>query len=703
MKNYKVWATTMLIVCIGMVQAQTKYAYEQLQGEKLNRGVVAMHTNADSVLVSWRYLPSDPSSVTFEVLRNGERVGITRANEPTMYVDYNPQTAEEARYEVRPVYHNGVVPVGLSTSDIAFYHGSWMLPANAPIGYIDLPLQQPDSIDIIANNVIISKTHYNANDATAADLDGDGQMEIVLKWDPSDSRDNSQSGLTSPTIIDAYKLDGTLMWRVNLGLNIRSGAHYTPFIVADLDGDGCAELLVRTSDGTVDGTGVVLGDSAADHRRKPDNGKYQANGNPGEQFRGPGWPNEVDRKARRGGFIYKGPEWVTCFDGRTGRAVSTIDYIPARGELKGWGDNYANRSDRFLAACAYLDGQHLSAIFCRGYYTRSVLAAYDFDGQKLSVKWVFDTNDDDKHSYAGQGNHNLRVGDVDGDGCDEITYGSMAVDHDGTPLYNTGFGHGDAMHLTAYMPLNDALQVWDCHENKRDGSDFRDACTGEVLFQILSSKDVGRCMAADITPSSPGLEMWSSASGGICNTRGEVIDSTARIPINFGIWWDGDLCRELLDHEAVTKYKTPGTNPKWENASSQNETASGYKGDSQEGKAGKQHYDFSGSSSVTNLLKLDGVVFNNGTKSNPALCADIIGDWREEIIARTPDNQHLRIYISAQPTPYRFHTFLADPVYRHSVVMQNVGYNQPTNVGFYFGAELEGSGRAFRGWNFQSR
>ena len=353
--------------------AQTRYDFQRIRAERLNRGVVAVRISADSVLVSWRYLPSDSKEVTFEVLRNGKRIAIRKADESTMFVDYNP-SAEQAMYAVRPVYRNGLVPKGLSTTDIALLQGQWTLPANAPIGYIDLPLQMPESTIV-----------YNANDATAADLDGDGQMEIILKWDPADSRDNSQSGLTSPTIIDAYRLDGTLMWRVNLGRNIRSGAHYTPFIVADLDGNGCAELLVRTSDGTIDGTGVVLGDSTADHRRHPDNQTYQANGNPREQFRGPSWPDEMDKKARKGGFIYKGPEWVTCFEGRTGRAISTADYVPERGELRRWGDNYANRSDRFLAACGYLDGEHLSAIFCRGYYTRSVLAAYDFDGQQLKL------------------------------------------------------------------------------------------------------------------------------------------------------------------------------------------------------------------------------------------------------------------------------------------------------------------------------
>ncbi|MCR4994228.1 MAG: rhamnogalacturonan lyase [Bacteroidales bacterium] len=672
--------------------AQTAYDVARLQRETLNRGVVAFRTSPDSVCIQWRYLENDPIDIGFEILREDKVIGRCGPDDPTFFMDANDghqattytvrsvlRTREKSHHKSRREYRPRPEP----QASLSQLTGYCTLPANAPIGYLDIPLVPPTAEAQSDMRPVI----YNANDATMADLDGDGQLEIVLKWDPSNSKDNSQSGITSPTIFEALRLDGTVMWRVNLGRNIRSGAHYVPFIVADLNGDGCAELLVRTSDGTVDGLGNVLGDANADHVRYPDTLAYQANNNPGEQFRGPGWPNNMDRKAGRGGFVYKGPEWVTCFDGKTGKAVASADYIPERGDLRGWGDNYANRSDRFLAACGYLDGEHLSAIFCRGYYTRSVLAAYDFDGMALSVRWVFDTNDEGKRRYAGQGNHNLRVADVDGDGFDEITYGSMAVDHDGSPLYNTGFGHGDAMHLTAFLPNNDALQVWDCHENKRDGSDFRDARTGKVIFQLLSNKDVGRCMAADIDPDNPGLEMWSSASGGICNTKGEIIDSTARIPINFGIWWDGDLLRELLDHETVTKYHRQAHVQKTqENSESLTGTP----------------YDFSGSRSTRLLAHFDDCIFNNGTKSNPALCADVIGDWREEVLCRTKDNRHLRLYVTPIPTPYRFHTFLSDPVYRHSVVMQNVAYNQPTHVGFYFGAELDRSGRLFRGWQFNT-
>ena len=646
MKMYRL--ISIILVCLmgGMLNAQTKYDFTKLKMEKLNRGVVAVRTHQDSVMVSWRYLKEDALNTEFDIYRNGKKVGHVGNRQGTYFMDYNPST-KKAKYEVR------------TANETTQAKNEWVLPANAPIGYIDIPQQKPVGYKDVEGR----RVEYIANDASMADLDGDGEMEIVLKWDPSNSKDNSHSGITNNTFLDAYKIStGKLLWRIDLGRNIRSGAHYTQFLVYDFDGDGKAELVCKTGDGTKDGQGKVIGDPDANHVRQPDSTAYQANGNPGEQFRGPGWPNNMERKVKRGGFLYKGPEFLTVFEGATGREIHTVDYVPERGNLMGWGDNYANRSDRFLACVAYLDGVHASAVMCRGYYTRTVLAAWDFDGKELKLRWVFDSNNEDP-IYAGQGNHNLRAADVDGDGKDEITYGSMAVDDNGKGLYSTGFGHGDALHVTCFYPLDDRLQVWDCHENKRDGSDFRNAATGEVIFQIKDNTDVGRCMASDVDPSNPGLEMWSSKSGGLRNVKGEVVDSLARIPINFAVWWDGDLLREMLDHETVSKYIP------------------------------KDH-------ACRTMAQMFDCQFNNGTKSNPSLAADIVGDWREEVIARTRDNEHLRIYVSPMPTEYRFHTFLQDPVYRLSVAVQNVAYNQPTNVGFYFGAELKGSGKLFRGWQF---
>ena len=638
--------STIFVLLISVIMhAQPRYDMQNICREKLGRGVVAVRSG-DKVIVSWRTLTSDAVGQPFDLFRNGKKLNKEPLSKGgTFYVDEKPLKGD-AIYEVRGGGKNG----------------QYSFKADAPDGYLPVRLQKPDDGTTPDGSVF----SYSANDASVADVDGDGQYEIVLKWDPSNAHDNAHDGFTGPTIFDCYRLDGTQLWRVNMGINIRSGAHYVPFIFYDLDGDGRAEFIVRTSDGTRDGVGNIIGDSLADYRhRAPENAP---NPNPEQEW---GKYNKQGRPMT--GRILSGNEYITVFNGLTGAAMDTKPYIPARGNLVDWGDNYANRSDRMLAAVGYLDGKHASAIFCRGYYTRTVIAAWDWDGKQLKQHWVFDTNDEGtgkdgkpQSSYAGQGNHNLRVADVDGDGCDEITYGSMAVDHDGQGLYNTGMGHGDAIHLMAFDPTTTELQVWDCHENRRDGSDFRNARTGQVIFQIPSKSDVGRAMAADIDPTNPGLEMWSTDSYGIRNIKGEVLNDAKspddpqhqqhlrmkgrRLSINFGVWWDGDLLRELLDRGTVSKYD-------WENKT------------------------------VVDVVKFPEVVFNNGTKSNPCLSADILGDWREEVIARTPDSSELRIFVSPIPTEYRINCLMEDIPYRLSTAAQNVGYNQPSEPGFYLGPD----------------
>ena len=638
----------LLTLLLGLpltVSGQPRYDFSKLNREQLDRGVVAIRDNG-KVVVSWRTLASDNNGEAFDLYRNGVKLNqspLTRGG--TFFIDDAP-LATDATYEVRGGGKNG----------------SYTLKVDAPEGYLPVRLQKPDGVTTPDGETFT----YSANDASVADVDGDGQYEIILKWDPSNAHDNAHDGYTGPTLIDCYRLDGTLLWRVDLGINIRSGAHYTPFIVYDLDGDGRAELIVKTSDGTRDGKGHVIGDAKADYRHRAP--KDAQNPTPEKE-----WAKYNCQGRPKTGRILTGAEYITVFNGLTGEAMDTKPYIPGRGNLQDWGDDYANRSDRMLAAVGYLDGIHASAIFCRGYYTRTVIAAWDWDGKQLKEHWVFDTNDagtgkDGKphSSYAGQGNHNLRVADVDGDGCDEITYGSMAVDHDGRGLYNTGMGHGDAIHLMAFDPGSTELQVWDCHENRRDGSDFRNARTGEVIFQIPSKSDVGRAMAADIDPTSPGVEMWSSDSHGIRNIKGEVLYDAQdpddpqhqqhlklgdrHLSINFGIWWDGDLLRELLDHETVSKLD-------WQKRE------------------------------LIDIRKFEGIVFNNGTKSNPCLAADILGDWREEVIARTPDSGELRIFVSPIPTDYRINCLMEDIPYRLSTAAQNVGYNQPSEPGFYLGPD----------------
>ena len=630
--NYKMKTVLLSIafslLCLG-ITAQSNYNYTKLSTEKLDRGVVAVRQPDGKVFVSWRILRDDLKGESFDVYRNGIKLNKTPLTDGgSFFIDENP-LAEDATYEIKG---------GAAC-------GQFTLCQDAPIGYFPIKLNKPEGGKVPTIQLQQRPSNngwrwhdtgeyvYTANDATVADVDGDGQYEIILKWDPTNAHDNSHDGYTGPTLLDCYRLNGEQLWRINLGINIRSGAHYTPFIVYDFDGDGRAELMVKTADGTRDSEGRMIGNSVADYRNNA-------------------------------GRILEGPEYISVFDGLTGRLLDTKPYIPERGELKAWGDTKGNRSERYLAGVGYLGGKLPSALFCRGYYTRTVIVAWDWDGKSLKERWTFDTNNRKWQSYAGQGNHNLRIADVDGDGYDEITYGSMAVDHDGRGLYNTGMGHGDAIHLIA-DPKDDRLYIWDCHENKRDGSDLRNAATGKVIFQIKSTADVGRCMAADIDPTNPGVEMWSADSHGIRNMKGEVINATKDsddpqhnnylvmggrwLSMNFGIWWDGDLLRELLDRETVSKYD-------WENRQ------------------------------IVNLQKFDGQ-FNNGTKSNPCLAADILGDWREEVLIRNRESTELRLYVSTIPTSYRINCLMQDIPYRLSVAYQNVGYNQPSEPGYYIGPD----------------
>lgn len=473
---------------------------------------------------------------------------------------------------------------------------------------------------------------YSANDASVGDLDGDGEYEIVLKWDPSNSRDNSRTGYSGCVYIDAYKLNGKRLWRIDLGRNIRAGAHYTQFVVYDLDGDGRAEMACPTSDGSIDGTGHAVGDPARDHR-SPD------------------------------GLILSGPEYLSVFDGLTGAEVARAEYIPSRhparreptrAETKEiWGDDRGNRIDRFLACVAYLDGVSPSLIMCRGYYTRTTLCAWDFRGRRLVQRWLFDSDDGNQANvaYRGQGNHNVAVADVDGDGRDEIVYGACVIDDNGQGLYASGLGHGDAQHVTDLDPQRPGLEVWSCHENAtRNGGiglSLRDAGTGKLLFSVPADRDIGRALALDIDPRHPGYECWGALGSSLYNVKGEAIGPRPR-SVNFGVWWDGDLLRELLDSNRIDKWN-------WEEGSS------------------------------TRLLTAERCRSNNGTKSTPCLTADILGDWREEVVWRTEDSRELLIYSTTILTEHRIPTLMHDPTYRLAVAWQNVAYNQPPHPGFFLG------------------
>lgn len=579
------------------------------QMEFLDRGVTAVKTG-NGVFVSWRLLGTDPAEISFHVYRDGVKLNDAAITSSTNLLD--PEGTTASSYSVTPIWSGKE----RKPSEPASVWGQ---------AYRDVPLQKPaDGI-----NPDGSAYTYRANDASVGDLDGDGKYELIVKWDPSNSKDNSQDGTTGPVYMDAYKQDGTFMWRIGLGRNIRAGAHYTQFMVYDLDGDGKAEVAFKTADGTIDGTGQVIGDPNADYRNSA-------------------------------GRILSGPEFLTVFEGATGKELVTIPYNPPRGNVSDWGDGYGNRVDRFLAGIAYLDGKHPSLIMARGYYTRTVITAYNWHEGQLTEEWTFDSNSPGLSGYAGQGNHNLSVADVDGDGKDEIIYGACAIDNNGQGLYTTGLGHGDAMHLGDLDPGRPGMELFQVHESKSAayGLEFRDADTGETIWGLFTGKDTGRGMSADIHPGYPGEEVWASGGYGLFSAAGDKISSTQPNSINFGIWWDGDLQRELLDHN-------------W-NAT----TATGV------GKIEK--WDYENNLPVT-LLSADGTISNNHTKGTPSLQADLFGDWREEVVWRTADSTALRIYTTTDLTGYRLPTLMHDPVYRLGIAWQNVAYNQPPHTSYYLG------------------
>ncbi|MDG5787853.1 hypothetical protein QA612_10115 [Evansella sp. AB-P1] len=594
-----------------LIAPSTKVTLRQM--EDITRSPVAVKVE-NGVYLGWRMLGTDPDSVAFDVYRDGVKINDIPITESTNYIDEDG-TAESI-YHIRALNVSNQVETEIAQV--------WEEQ------YLSIPLDKPEG-GVTPDGVAYE---YSANDASVGDLTGDGNYEIILKWDPSNSKDNSLSGYTGNVYIDAYKLDGTKLWRMDLGKNIRAGAHYTQFLVYDFDGNGKSEVVFKTADGTIDGQGNVIGDPNAD------------------------WRNNR-------GYILSGPEFLTVFDGETGEALATTDYNPPRGNVGSWGDSYGNRVDRFLAGVAYLDGERPSFVMTRGYYTRSVLVAYNWRDGELTEEWVFDSNDPGNGAYAGQGNHSLTVGDVDGDGKDEIIFGAMVIDNDGTGLYSTGWGHGDANHMTNLNPNRPGYEVYQPHESSSSpvGFGIRDAETGELLWGVRTGNDVGRAMAADIDPRYDGKELWASGGSGLFTVEGELITENNPRSINHAAWWTGDLLRELVDHtfNSSTDPHGVGKIDKWDWENEQ----------------------------LVNILTPEGTRSNNGTKGNPTLQADLFGDWREEIIWPSADSTELRIYTTTDVTEHRIYTLMHDPMYRLAVAWQNVAYNQPPHPSFFIGHNME--------------
>ena len=586
------------LVLAGLTTGGTAQAATARQVEALDRGVVSVHTDSGN-LVSWRWLGTDPDTVSFNVYRAGTKVNSAPITGSTNY--FHAGAPAQADYTVRAIV--GGVEQADSVHAVQFRTGYKDVPITPPAGGTT-----PDGVAYT----------YEANDASVGDLDGDGQLDFVLKWQPTNAKDNSQSGYTGNTILDGVKLDGTRLWRIDLGRNIRSGAHYTQFQVYDYDGDGKAEVAMKTADATVDGTGTVIGNSAADYRNSS-------------------------------GYVLSGPEYLTMFDGQTGKAMSTVDYVPARGTVSSWGDSYGNRVDRFLAGTAYLDGTRPSLIMARGYYTRTVIAAWDWRNGTFTRRWTFDTNSSTNtgKGYDAQGNHQLAIADVDGDGKDEIVYGSMAVDDNGYGLWTTKNGHGDAMHVGDLDPARPGLEEFKVDEDSSKPSSWMaDAKTGAIIWSTPANGDNGRGVSGDIWAGSAGAESWSASESGVRNPQGTVVATRKPSSTNFLSWWDADPVRELLDATHIDKY---------------------------------------GPTADTRLLTGSDVHSNNSTKATPTLSGDILGDWREEVVWPTTDNTALRIYSTPYETTTRITTLLHDTQYRTALAWQNTAYNQPPHPSFYIG------------------
>ena len=575
------------------------------QAEDLDRGLVAVSCDT-GIFLSWRYLGTDSKDASFLIYRNGEKITAEPITGATNYIDANGTAGDT--YSVVTVNSNeGMTENAVSDEAIAY-----------ATSYFDIPLDVPED-DVYVKNKRTGETvvsSYTPNDCSVGDVDGDGEYEIILKWEPSNSKDNSQNGITGKTYIDCYKLDGTKLWRIDMGRSIRSGAHYTQFMVYDFDGDGKAELIMKTSDGTVDGTGNVIGDGT----------KMYMNAS---------------------GVILWGNEYLTLFDGETGAALDTIDFEPARDKIDSWGDNYANRSERYLAAVAYFNGVTPSCVMSRGYYARTAIACYDVVDKKLVMRWKFDTNDEGNSAYTGQGNHNLAVADVDGDGYDELCFGQLTMDHDGTVLVCTGLGHGDAMHVGDLVLSHPGLEAWGCLEGSH-GAVLWNPGDAEILLRQTADNDTGRGTTGNFIAGNDSYEFVSSLSSNIYDADGNVVGTwPSQSSVNYAIYWDADLEHEIQD--------------------------------------GNKIYDLSGNQ----LIDSSGTTSNNGTKRNSSLTGDIIGDWREELIVPTSDGTALRVFTTTDLTDVRLFTLMHDTQYRCQIAAQNVAYNQGALTSFFLGTGFD--------------
>ena len=629
-----------------------------------------------SALISWRLLKTDPSNVAFDIYKSVDGGAEVKLNEEpisntTSWVDADIDVSKTNVYRVTLANQTETLCDYTFTSEMAekFYHE------------IRLNLNVPDA-----------SITYSPDDIQLGDLDGDGELEIVVKREPYDGA-NMGVWFNGTTLLEAYKMDGTFLWQIDLGINIRSGSHYTSYILYDFDGDGLCEIAFRSSEGTKFADGKIITDA---------NGKINDYRN--RQTDGKGWysgaaiardPNDPST-ATTCGLIMEGPEYISICRGYDGREITRIDNIPRGGEgskvsrakywSEYWGDDFGNRMDRFFIGVAYLDGipdeatgvrtTNPSLIISRGIYKNWQVWALDLKGNELVPRWKFDTADH-ASKWKGMCSHCFRVADLDGDGKDEILYGSAAIDDDGSELWCNGNGHGDILHVGKFIKDRSGLQIVASFEEAKDyeGQGNGYACqvinardgsmiTGHGRNLPVDASDVGRCIVADVDPDSPDFEYWSSTQEGMFSCNGTGLVSTtyptgigSGVMYNVAIYWSGQSTREMLDRGCIVSYKA---NPDV-NKSNKNRLIS---------------FDLYGSNQG-----------NHASKYNPCYYGDFLGDYREEVILGSSDYKSIYIFSTNHPTTHRLPHLMTDHNYDMSQAMQNMGYNQGTNLGYYVGAE----------------
>ena len=632
------------------------------QMEKLDRGLIAIKTDG-GVYLSWRLFDSEDNifgsadkNVSFNVYRDGKK--ISEVATKTNYVD----STVGKNYSVAPVI-NGVE--GEKCNAVTVYNNS----------YFDIPLLKPDDETIYdPSGTELATYSFFPADCSTGDVDGDGEYEIIVKWTSSEHDVGSPGNPAySGTVhLAAYKLDGTKLWKndIELGKNVYSSAHTVQFLVYDFDGDGKSEVMCQTSLGSKDGQGKYVSNAAQTD----------------EEIKAITDEENSTADYRGYGRITEGKEFLTVFNGETGVAMDTINLPTTRGSENGvdYGDDFGNRSNRFVSDIAYLDGEKPYAIYLRGYYfgrngkQRTSIAGISWDGTALSPTYRFDTQKgqegyyDGAYQYVGNGNHNCTVADVDNDGKDEFITGALCMevndDNEFRPKWCTYLQHGDALHIGNYDPTHTGFEFFTVHEdsgtNSLSGNDITldfgmsviDAETGNIMFHEGASADTGRGVMANVGAGGY-YQIWSAknsarqSNGGTDFTTATSLTGRNTPSMNFRIFWDGDLYDNLLNGANITD---------WNGRNMSNIFSAG-------------NYD---------------CVSINDTKANPSLQADLFGDWREEVVYPTTNGTALRVFSTTDTTDYKIKTLMQDPVYRSGVAAEQTAYNQPPHVGFYMGKEV---------------